>query len=150
MMKRSVIAALAATLVLASEALAQQKLVTGNVRREGVPLAGVIVVVKGTAQTTQTNGSGDYRIRANVGQVLQFRRIGYLPEERPIGDASVINVSLDRPATGLDRVVVTALGQQTVQRNLGTSQQTVTGADVAQTGRENFVNRSKVTDVMLK
>ena len=140
MAMKKVFAALLGTLLLACEAAAQQKIVTGNVKREGVSLAGVIVVIKGTTQTTQTNTSGDYSIRATVGQVLQFRRIGYLPEERTVGGESVVNVSLDKTATGLDRVVVTALGQQTVQRNLGTSQQTVTGADVAQTGRENFVN----------
>ncbi|MEP6779905.1 MAG: SusC/RagA family TonB-linked outer membrane protein, partial [Gemmatimonadaceae bacterium] len=42
--------------------------------------------------------------------------------------------------SNLDAVVVTALGQTTVQRSLGTSQQTVIGGDVAQTGRENFIN----------
>jgi TonB-linked SusC/RagA family outer membrane protein len=36
--------------------------------------------------------------------------------------------------------VVTALGQTTAQRALGTSQQQVQGAEIAQTQRENFVN----------
>ncbi|MES3034392.1 MAG: SusC/RagA family TonB-linked outer membrane protein [Gemmatimonadota bacterium] len=141
MMTRRVLALLLGSGLLTSLAAAQQKTVTGNVSREGgVPLAGVTVTVRGTPVTTSTNGAGDFTIRAAEGQVLQFRRIGYLPRERTVGTENAIRVELENTATGLDRVVVTALGQETVQRNLGTSQQTVQGADIAQTGRENFVN----------
>ena len=139
-MKR-VLTGLLGSVLLASQALAQQKTVTGNVSREdGIPLAGVSVVVKGTSQSTNTNNAGDFSIRVETGQILQFRRIGYVLRERTVGAESVIRVQLEKLATGLNQVVVTALGETTVQRNLGTSQQTVQGADIAQTGRENFVN----------
>ena len=132
---------LVSTVLLAAPALAQQKTVTGNVSRDdGIPLAGVAVTVKGTTQSTVTNNAGDYTIRASVGQILQFRRIGYLPRERVVGAENVIRVELGKAAANLDEVVVTALGQTTLQRNLGTSQQIVSGSDVAQTGRENFIN----------
>ncbi|MCC7055278.1 MAG: SusC/RagA family TonB-linked outer membrane protein [Gemmatimonadaceae bacterium] len=141
MKMRQVLTALLGTALLATQALAQQKTVTGNVSREGgIPLAGVAVTVKGTGQGTMTNNAGDFSIRAEVGQVLSFRRIGYLPRERTVGAENTIRVILENTAAALDQVVVTALGQTTVQRNLGTSQQTVAGADIAQTGRENFVN----------
>ncbi len=141
MMTKRVFAVLLGVVSLASNVLAQQKIVTGNVSRtDGIPLAGVSIVVKGTTNSTFSNNGGDYSIRAEVGQVLQFRRIGYLPLERTIGAESVISVRLENTTARLDQIVVTALGQTTSQRNLGTSQQTVTGADVAQTGRENFVN----------
>jgi TonB-linked SusC/RagA family outer membrane protein len=52
----------------------------------------------------------------------------------------VINVQLRRVATQLDAVVVTALGQETEQRSLGTATQTVDGQQIAETQRENFVN----------
>jgi TonB-linked SusC/RagA family outer membrane protein len=139
-MKR-VLAALFGTFLLATQAAAQVKTVTGNVSREdGIPLVGVSIVVKGTTQSTFTNNSGDYSIRVEVGQTLQFRRIGYILRERLVDAENVIRVTLQNTVTGLDRVVVTALGQQTAQRNLGVSQQTVQGTDIAQTGRENFVN----------
>jgi TonB-linked SusC/RagA family outer membrane protein len=129
------------TLLVALSATAQQITVTGKVARtDGIALAGVSVVVKGTATNTFTNNNGDYSIRTDAGRVLQFRRIGYLPLERTIGAETVINVRLENTTARLDQVVVTALGEQTSQRNLGFSQQTVTGADVAQTGRENFIN----------
>jgi TonB-linked SusC/RagA family outer membrane protein len=135
------LALLLGTSLLAAQASAQQRTVTGNVSRDdGIPLGGVSVIVKGTSQGTLTNNAGDFTIRAEIGQILQFRRIGYVPRERAVTADPVLRVQLINTATGLDRVVVTALGQQTAQRNLGTSQQTVDGGDVAQTGRENFVN----------
>ncbi len=141
-MHRRLFTVLVGTCLLASQALAQQeRTITGKVTRDvGVPLSGVSVIVKGTSTATQSNNNGDYTIRAASGAVLQFRIIGYTPQERTVGSGNVINVSLEKNAANLDAVVVTALGQQTVQRSLGTSQQTVVGADVAATGRENFVN----------
>ncbi len=139
-MKR-LFAAVIGSCLLATQALAQQKTVTGTVVREdGIPLGGVAVSVRGASTATTTNGGGEFSIRAEVGQVLVFRRIGYAPRERTVGAENAIRVTLENTATGLDRVVVTALGQTAVQRSLGTSQQTVMGTDVAQTGRENFVN----------
>ncbi|MES2525302.1 MAG: SusC/RagA family TonB-linked outer membrane protein [Gemmatimonadota bacterium] len=141
MMKQRILAVFLGTLLCATQVLAQEKVVTGKVTREvGVPLSGVSVIVRGTLVTTQTNMNGDYSIRASVGQVLQFRIIGYAPQERPVSAENTINVQLVKAAANLDAVVVTALGETTTQRNLGTSQQTVSGADVAQTGRENFIN----------
>ena len=138
---KRVFALFVGTCLLAPHAAAQQKMVTGNVSREdGIPLSGVLVVVKGTIQSTTTNNGGDFSIRADVGQVLQFRRIGYVPRERVIGAEGAVRLQLVNTVTGLDRVVITALGQTTAQRNLGTSQQSIVGSDVAQTGRENFIN----------
>jgi TonB-linked SusC/RagA family outer membrane protein len=102
--------------------------------------AGVSVVIKGTTTGVQTNGAGNYSVRAAEGQVLQFRFIGTVPTERTVGASNTINVALRRQAASLDAVVVTALGQTTEQRALGTSQQTVAGPQLAETQRENFVN----------
>ncbi|HYW29924.1 MAG TPA: SusC/RagA family TonB-linked outer membrane protein [Gemmatimonas sp.] len=141
MMRNGLIALLFGTMLCANSVTAQERLVTGKVTRdENVPLSGVSVVVKGTTQTVQTNNAGDYSIRVNPGQVLLFRLIGYLPRERQVGAEGSVNVTLEKAAANLDALVVTALGQTTTQRSLGASQQTVTGADVAQTGRENFIN----------
>jgi TonB-linked SusC/RagA family outer membrane protein len=140
-MKKRFLAVLLGTALIATQAMAQQKTVTGKVTRDGsVPLSGVSVGIKGTSTGTQTNGNGDYTIRVNIGQTLQYRLIGYAMQERPVGAADAISVTLEKSATNLDAMVVTALGQTTVQRSLGVSQQTVVGADIAQTGRENFVN----------
>jgi TonB-linked SusC/RagA family outer membrane protein len=131
----------AATVLLATQLVAQQRQITGKVTRDpAVPLQAVSVLIKGTTTGVQTNSNGDYTIRADVGQVLQYRIIGYLPQERTVGTGTVINVELARAASNLDAMVVTALGQQAVQRSLGASQQTVQGDVIAQTGRDNFIN----------
>ncbi len=141
MMTQRILTALMGIALCATQGFAQPKTVTGKVTSEaGAPLPGISVVIKGTSQGTQTNSTGDYSVRTSAGQVLQFRRIGYTPQEKTVGTDNVINVRLVASAASLDAVVVTALGQTTVQRNLGTSQQSVTGADIAATTRENFVN----------
>lgn len=139
---RTRIAALLLGLVTAvSPVQAQQKTVTGRVTRDGsVPLSGVSVAVKGTSQVVRTSSTGIYSITVTVGQTLQYRLIGYVPLERVVGTANVIDVELEKSATNLDAMVVTALGQTTTKRALGSAQQSVTGAEIAQTGRENFVN----------
>jgi TonB-linked SusC/RagA family outer membrane protein len=142
MLKTRVLPVLIGSLLLAWPALAQQpKTVTGKVTSEaGAPLPGVSVVVKGAEARAITNPAGDYSIRAAVGQTLVYRLIGYTPIERAVGADNTMNVQLEKNATNLDAVVVTALGQTAVKRSLGTAQQTVIGADIAQTGRENFIN----------
>jgi TonB-linked SusC/RagA family outer membrane protein len=133
---------LAGALLLAPPARAQQPItVTGRVTDEaGAALQGASVVIKGTSQGTQTSRDGVYSVRAQAGQVLQYRLIGYAAQERTVGTATVVNVSLRKTAVNLDQVVVTALGQTAVKRSLGTAQQTVSGPEIAQTGRENFIN----------
>ena len=133
--------ALTALVFSAAQAFAQQKTVTGKVTNDvGAPVQGAAVVIKGTRLGTQTNAEGTYSIRAEAGQVLQFRFIGNAMEERTVGAADVINVQFRRVATSLDAVVVSALGQTSVKRALGTAQQSVAGADIAGTNRQNFIN----------
>ena len=140
-MPRPLLLVLLGALLVAPPLQAQERTITGKVTSEqGAPLLGVTVLVRGTANGTQTNASGDYTIRARVGETLQYRLIGHAPQERPIGAETVLNVQLKRVATNLDEVVVTALGQTAKQRSLGYSQQAVQGVEVAQTTRQNFVN----------
>src|SRR5437667_297047 len=140
-MKKSIVMVVVGIFLVAPRAFAQQKTVTGKVTSEqGSPLAGVSVVIKGTTRSTATNAAGNYTIAAEAGKVLQFRFIGTGLVERTVGDDSVIDVQLRRVALDLDAVVVTALGEATERRALGTAQQTIRGVDIAQTQRENFVN----------
>lgn len=148
MRKRALLALLAtlagagqATALAQAPAASQQKTVTGRVTSEqGEPMGSVSVIIKGTNQGTMTRVDGNYSIRVNVGQVLVFRLIGNAAEERTVGSDNVINVTLRRVATQLDAMVVTALGQTAQVRTLGTAQQSVDGAAISETQRQNFVN----------
>jgi TonB-linked SusC/RagA family outer membrane protein len=147
---RRVLSCLAlAFLALPALALAQG---TGIIRGRvtdaatSAPLVGVQVRVEGTAIGGLTDAEGSFTISgAPAGShVLSTRRLGYAPSRVNItvpasGDISQ-NFALDKVATTLNEVVVTALGETAARRALGTSQQTVTGAAVAETQRENFVN----------
>lgn len=140
-MQIRILAVLLGAVLSVSPLAAQQKTVTGRVTRDGsVPLSGVSVVVKGTSQVVQTSSGGIYTISVRVGQTLQFRLIGYVPQERQVGAANILDVTLEKSAANLDALVVTALGQTATKRELGSAQQTVSGAELAQTGRENFIN----------
>src|SRR6266576_1919890 len=141
MMKRTLFIVLTGLFLVSTQATAQQKTVTGKVTSEqGTPLPDATVLVKGTTTRSTTDADGNYTIQAGAGQVLVFRAIGATPEEHTVGGSSVLNVQLRRVARSLDAVVVTALGQTSAQRSLGTAQQTIRGEDVAQAQRENFVN----------
>jgi valyl-tRNA synthetase len=69
--------------------------------------------------------------------MVQFRRIGALPVERTVGADATMNVQLQRAVTSLNTVVVTALGETAAKRSLGTAQQSVTGAAIAETQRDD-------------
>jgi TonB-linked SusC/RagA family outer membrane protein len=140
-MKTRLVMMLMGTFLVAAQALAQQTPITGKVTDEqGTPLPAVSVVIKGTTIGTSTNDAGNYSILAAPGQVLQFRRIGAVPVERTVGANATLNIQLQRAVTSLNAVVVTALGETAAKRSLGTAQQSVTGAAIAETQRENFVN----------
>src|SRR5438552_11492812 len=112
----------------------------------GVPLAAVQVRLDGTAVGAQTGPDGTYTITgAPAGsRVLSTRRLGYAPARIavtvPEAGAATQDFGLAKVATTLNDVVVTALGQTTQQRSLGTAQQSVTGAQIAEAQRDNFVN----------
>ena len=139
-MKKRMLFVLTSLFLVAAQVFAQQQTVTGKVTSEqGAPLSGVTVSVKGTTMRTLTTPDGTYSIVAAPGQTLQFRFLGKAPQERVI-TGGTMNVELTTVATQLNAVVVTALGQTTAQRALGTAQQSVKGEDIAQAQRENFVN----------
>src|SRR5437588_3583972 len=126
MTNRAVIVLVGILLIVAPDAFAQQKTITGKATdQQSAPLDGVVVAVKRSNRATTTNTAGIYSIGVEVGQVLQFRMIGSELAERTVSDTDAgINGQLRRAALSLDGGVVTALGQTAVERSQGTSQQT--------------------------
>ena len=91
--------------------------VTGKViDASGMALPGVSIVVKGTANGTITNVDGDYSL-SNVptnGTII-FSFVGMKMEEVPVGNKSVINLTMTEESIGLDEVV--AVGYGTAKRS---------------------------------
>ncbi len=112
----------------------------------GAPLVGVQVRVEGTTVGAQSGQDGTYTITGVPpgSRSVTTRRVGFAPARASVmvpasGDATR-DFALSMVVATLNEVVVTALGQTTAQRALGTAQQTVSGAAIAETQRENFVN----------
>ena len=92
-------------------AMAQNKQVTGTVTDpEGAAMAGVTVQVEGTMNATATNAAGQYSISAPSEANLVFSYIGMATQTQPVGQRSVIDVTMQSDSQVMEDVVVTAFG----------------------------------------
>ncbi|TCK69042.1 Ca-activated chloride channel family protein [Winogradskyella wandonensis] len=96
-------------LIVALQLQAQQITVSGIVTAasDGLPLPGVNVIVKGTANGTQTDFDGKYTINAIVGDQLVFSFVSMKTSTRTIGKNPIINVAMEEDSAALDEVVIT-------------------------------------------
>ncbi|WP_299055426.1 SusC/RagA family TonB-linked outer membrane protein [uncultured Polaribacter sp.] len=85
---------------------AQQKTVSGTVSDESGELPGVSVIIKGTTKGAETDFDGKYTIKANSGDVLVFRYLGYKTVEKTVGTSNTVNVKLAEGGQQLEEVVV--------------------------------------------
>lgn len=120
-------------------AWAQQRSITGTVQSSGGPLVGATVNVKGTTRSTSTDENGRFTISAQNGDVLLISYIGYTAKEIRVADGTSFNISLAQEEDAMEEVVV-AMDIKRKPRELGYSTQSVKGAEIQQTQRENFVN----------
>src|SRR5690606_9505593 len=77
---------------------------------KGEPFPGVTVMVAGTTIGTATDLDGRYQLDVPEGATLVFSFIGYATQTIPVGQQSVINVSLAEDTASLDEVVVVGYG----------------------------------------
>jgi TonB-linked SusC/RagA family outer membrane protein len=90
------------------------------------PLAGVTVLIKGTTSGVVTDIDGRFSIPVPNNQaVLQFSFIGFTTKEVPVGTQTTFTISLEESITGLEEVVVTALGITRESKSLGYAVATV-------------------------
>lgn len=128
-------------LVLGFPLLAQERTITGKVSGEdGKPMSGVTVNVRGTNRSTTTDNDGNFGISAKTGDVIHFSYVGHEAREATVGSSNTIAIRLTSTASALDDVVVVAMDQRRKPRELGYSTQRVTGTEVQETQRENFLN----------
>tara|TARA_R110001583_G_scaffold47019_1_gene147241 strand:- start:1565 stop:4810 length:3246 start_codon:yes stop_codon:yes gene_type:complete len=131
---------------------AQEKTVTGSVSDASGPLPGVTVVIKNSKIGTQSDFEGNYSIKANVGDVLQFSFIGMNSVNLTVGASNLINVVMTESAEALEEVVVTALGISRDKKSLGYATQEVEGSELTTIKNGNFLNSisGKASGVQIK
>ena len=108
MLMRKVLVLLLAVLSLAGNVFAQGRTVTGKVTdaRDGSPIPGVTIQIKGTNKGTTSTVDGTYKIAADANAVLVFSFVGYAAQEKP-ASSEVLNVKLGTDDKQLSEVVVT-------------------------------------------
>jgi len=91
--------------------MAQTITVSGRVTdKEGAPMAGVNIVVKGTTNGTNTDVDGKYSISTPANAILQFSFIGMKSVEEAVGGRSIIDVVLESESMDISEVVVIGYG----------------------------------------
>lgn len=90
----------------------QETEIRGTVKdRDGQPLPGASVVVKGTDNGTQSDFDGNFIIEvANSNAILVVSYIGFASKEISLNGQSNLSVTLEESAAGLDEVVVVGYG----------------------------------------
>ena len=100
---------------------AQEKKVSGTVSDDnGLPLPGSTIIIKGSTSGVSTDFDGNYSINANVGDVLTFNYVGYADQNKTVGSANVINVTM-LADTSLEEVIVIGYGSTTKEQFVGTA-----------------------------
>jgi len=75
-----------------------------------LPMPNVTVLLKGKSVVVETSADGNYSISVTGADVVQFRMVGYVIQEIPVGVQSTINVSLKPDVSSLNEVIVTGYG----------------------------------------
>ncbi len=127
-------------------AVAQDKTITGRVTDQstGQGLPGVTVLLKGTTTGTQTDGQGAFTLALpttteTATARLVFSSIGFGTVERLIGSDTNITLAMGTDTKQLGEVVVTALGLEAQQDQLGTAVSTVKGGALVQSGETSVI-----------
>lgn len=114
-----------------SSIYAQEKVITGTVKVGAEGAEGVEVVVPGSDNWTTTDSTGKYTLTANVGDVVEYHYVGYRSENRTVGAANVINITLIEDETQLDEIVVLAYGQQRNKNEITGNVVRVSGEEIS-------------------
>ena len=105
---------------------------------DGIPIAGVNVIEKGTANGAISNFDGKYQISVAAGATLVFSYVGYNTLEVLVANQSVINVILEEGAS-LDEVFL--VGSRTAPRSSSDSPLPVDilqSKEISRTGQATF------------
>jgi TonB-linked SusC/RagA family outer membrane protein len=129
-------------LVLSSFQIFAQRIVTGTVQdNTGEGLIGVTVLEKGTKNGTVTGFEGNFSITVpESASYLTISYTGYTNKEVPIKGLSELRVTLFESSGLLNEIVVTALGFEEKEDQLGYANSTVTSATLTGAAEGTMIN----------
>ncbi len=129
-------------LFVCASLFAQNITVKGTVKdSNGEPIVGAGVLIKGTQTGVTTDIDGNYSINVPANATLRFTALSYADQEVPVRGRANISVTLNEDAERLKEATVTAeFGMKRVARSVGASVQSVKAQEIAESGRESFVD----------
>lgn len=132
------------TLVIAFNFLnAKAELINGKVtsKEDGAPLIGVSIAIKGTKSGTKSKKDGTFSLDVpGTNNVLVFSYLGFKRTEVEINGRKEINIAMEVDKVQTKDVVVTALGVERNNKELGYSVQELKGDETTQARETNIVN----------
>jgi TonB-linked SusC/RagA family outer membrane protein len=119
-----------------------QTSITGRVlnEKDGSPIEGASVVVKGKGGGTKTDANGNFTISANSGDVLVITSVNYRGQQVKVKGSTIAVRLLGADGMMSDVVVTGAMDIKRNSREMGYAAQTVGGNEIQESQRENFVN----------
>lgn len=142
---------LIAVLCISTISVFAQQQIKGKVTdKDGAPVSGASVKVKGENSTVVSKQDGSFVITGRQGSVLEISAVGHLPQTVTYNGGEVV-AELAKDTKVLSEVVVTALGIKREKRQLTYSTQEVKGQTVVQAKQDNIVNglAGKVSGVQI-
>lgn len=107
----------------------------------GEPLQGASVKVKGHSVGVTTEADGSFSIAVDEKAVLEISMVGYETIEITVnGRNQLNNIVLKVAASGLDEVIITALGIPKEKKSLSYGISTINGTDITTARTNNMIN----------
>jgi TonB-linked SusC/RagA family outer membrane protein len=131
-----------------------QKNISGKVtdKKDGTPLPGVSVTVKGNTIATQTNAQGEYSLSGVPNNAtLVFTIVSYRTLETKLGSGTTVSVILEEEAKQLSEVVVTANSVKREAKSLGYATTTINNSELTKGKDRSVLNslQGKVAGVQI-
>lgn len=76
------------------------------------PLPGVTIRILTTTIGTETDFDGNYSLKVQKGQVLEFSYLGYAVQKITVSDQKTLNITMVEDASVLDEIVIVGYGTQ--------------------------------------
>ncbi len=109
--------------------------------KDGTPIDGVTVNLKGGLTGTSTGPDGKFTINVTKGEAtLVFSAVGFLPKTVKAQSGQDISIVLDQDTKNMNEVVVTALGVRRSKNTLPYAAQQVTGDEVSRSRGGNVAS----------